>query len=1210
MRAAVLLVLIGTAGANIFLHSPRGSNNKLNEVSNSVQNPLRLFDSQNSPRGGYQVGDKCAPSCSDSNGIYDKTTPGAGQGQMYYYVDSHLRIEWTNQHGCGHANENIRCEIVLQYMCEDSAPELRDGSTTDTVPNTVIGASDQQYGLQESRQDYQNCESRERNKGLYTADQRLAGDAATSTRQNPAGARSGFECPEERDYYPYWHPTPWRDIAILTDETGRCHYYESHSQNVRDLGMCCDAAHFDATDGDCKQLQVNGGPGPNNRIACQRINAGRWVEKGKWGSSPPACFVAPFGRDNHFGNTDYPPDYTRALDLEIREPFFDWLIPNNVFETLSSDEATCVLRIRYNISSADFQGWRGFDEESHDPEAVDSLYNAEDAKMGGTDPEADFIGFSNTGATTTSFPLKLNVDTAHIGRTFEDRSHSFKIKRRPSSGPCSNRRIFNLNVKGRRGNIAEVFPAVPYDFTPVKLEVGEGDCIHFQWTGSDANPEDNEGHGRRMTDRSNIVELHSRGENVPVRHGYAEVADGSTWWPSWGSMFPDEATVRKMAYLDQEISSACDDAESDQDASSNCKYLNAAPAYFDGGLVPMINPGWYAFMSTRNNDFSTQSQKAIIMVSHFTIFLIIFGAIAVAVLIILCLTFARYKIVTQPDRGIAQSPFGGIILWSSNWVIACVKRTWCWHHPFTTLLLITCMGLYGVGYMQALDDGEAAPSYRFAKGFGRCLDILCNLIFMPVLRNLASWLRTTPMAQVLPLDDNLYFHKTVGVLIALAACGHIFNHYLKFFWHQRVGSGLSVTQQAVMRYTGMSGHLLVLLMTFMFITALERFRRQHWKIWCTKYTFSGHSLFVRVHKLWIVVLILLWTHSQSFWHYSIFPVCLLIIDKLIGRLRGQKQVELVSAQMPTRDVLYLTMQPTDGRRFKFQSGQYLFLMCPEVSKVEWHPFTISSSPWERTFSVHIRSRSDMDWTHALRKVLLPEGGVKQKAMPARASLEEKYQRSQGAAMRQLPKGAAGNVPADTAIQVGGHHLYVDGPYGTASEEVFHFSVLILVAAGMGVTPFASILKTLAYQAKNDMLETPLKKVSFYWTCRDQAEFNSFKDIMEGICTDPYLGRMFDLNTYLTGELNLKSISASEKYHQFAGRPNWSRIGKKIGDEYPDDDVGVFLCGPAAIGTQLAAMCKTMNPVAVDTRSSVADRRTSRLDVHKRPRKFVFHRENF
>ena len=35
---------------------------------------------------------------------------------------------------------------------------------------------------------------------------------------------------------------------------------------------------------------------------------------------------------------------------------------------------------------------------------------------------------------------------------------------------------------------------------------------------------------------------------------------------------------------------------------------------------------------------------------------------------------------------------------------------------------------------------------------------------------------------------------------------------------------------------------------------------------------------------------------------------------------------------------------------------------------------------------------------------------------------------------------------------------MDGPFGTASEDVFDYEVDILVAAGIGVTPFASVLK--------------------------------------------------------------------------------------------------------------------------------------------------------
>ena len=53
---------------------------------------------------------------------------------------------------------------------------------------------------------------------MFTADQNLNGDTTKYTRQNANGNRRGYEVPEERDYYPYWGPSPWRDIAIMVSD--------------------------------------------------------------------------------------------------------------------------------------------------------------------------------------------------------------------------------------------------------------------------------------------------------------------------------------------------------------------------------------------------------------------------------------------------------------------------------------------------------------------------------------------------------------------------------------------------------------------------------------------------------------------------------------------------------------------------------------------------------------------------------------------------------------------------------------------------------------------------------------------------------------------------------------------------------------------------------------------------------------------------------
>ena len=306
---------------------------------------------------------------------------------------------------------------------------------------------------------------------------RAAQDDARATRQNNNGNRRGLECPEERDYYPYWTPTPWKDIAVLVDDERRCEYYQTNSNNVKAYGECTPKA------GAAPQGLL-----PLAKDACEK--AGHvWAEK-SWSLPPPECKKTEWSRDNHLGTlwsatkSDFG-DHTSPWPVAGNgiggwDTSYNWTVPDVEFKK-------CVIRLRYNISTGDYPGQVA--DEAVTPFFFSAMQNArkkqndqfpspivnESAPLGDS-VRQDVIYSFNSGKGL----LQMAANTNQFGRTFQDRSYVFHIKKRPAAIPTT-AKIYNLGVTGKRGNIVQTFPAHEYDFAPSKLSTAVGDYVHFQW---------------------------------------------------------------------------------------------------------------------------------------------------------------------------------------------------------------------------------------------------------------------------------------------------------------------------------------------------------------------------------------------------------------------------------------------------------------------------------------------------------------------------------------------------------------------------------------------------------------------------------------------------------------------------------------------------------------------------------------------------------
>ncbi|XP_060902353.1 NADPH oxidase 4 isoform X1 [Labrus mixtus] len=480
------------------------------------------------------------------------------------------------------------------------------------------------------------------------------------------------------------------------------------------------------------------------------------------------------------------------------------------------------------------------------------------------------------------------------------------------------------------------------------------------------------------------------------------------------------------------------------------------------------------------------------------------------------------------------------------------------------------------------------------------LNLNCSLVLLPMCRSLLTFVRGTHTVSSRKtrrlLDKSKTFHVACGVAICIFSVVHVSAHLVNV-----VNFSMSYSDDFpalnLARYRGedpkliilttipgVTGVLLVLILFLMFTSSS----------YCVRV--SNYEIFWYTHNLFIVFYIILMVHmvggalkyqtnleahppgclraNQSSteqhgeelgqsedeerrcreeahfqphcpqtWLWVSGPLCLYCAERLYRYIRSSNPVTIVTVIRHPCDVIELRMLK---KNFKARPGQYIVLNCPGVSSFENHPFTLTTCPTEikATFGVHLRVVGD--WTERFTQLLLPESRLDMEILPM-------------VQQRRYP------------------NLYVDGPFGSPSEEVFNYDVSLCVAGGIGVTPFACVLHALL----DGWTGFRLQRLYFVWVCRELQSFYWFAELLCAVHHKLWQENRpdyFNLKLYVSQPDSLQCMS-EERYRPLTsrllvGRPKWKLLFDEIAKTNKHKKVGVFCCGPKGISSTLHRLCNS------------------------------------
>ncbi|XP_045808015.1 ferric reduction oxidase 5-like [Trifolium pratense] len=287
-------------------------------------------------------------------------------------------------------------------------------------------------------------------------------------------------------------------------------------------------------------------------------------------------------------------------------------------------------------------------------------------------------------------------------------------------------------------------------------------------------------------------------------------------------------------------------------------------------------------------------------------------------------------------------------------------------------------------------------------------NICWAFLFFPVTRG----------SSILPLvgltsESSIKYHIWLGHLSMVLFGAHTIGFIIYWAITNQMVEMLEWSKTYV---SNVGGEIASLIALAMWITSIPRIRRKMYEV------------FFYTHHLYILYILFYAIHVGVGYMCMIAPgIFLFLVDRHLRFLQSRQNARLLSARLLPCDALELTFSKNPS--LYYNPTSLVFINVPKVSKLQWHPFTVSSSSNMETNSLSVIIKNLGSWSNKL------------------------YQELSSTTLDHLS-------------------VSVEGPYGPHTSQFLRHEQIVMISGGSGITPFISIIRDLIFQSQQQEFQPP------------------------------------------------------------------------------------------------------------------------------------------